>query len=93
METRKSSSISATAIKKSSKLIRFLDGIERYSYSNGEEYTAYPDGMLKAVNKNGIKIVEFPDKTKEILFPDGRIIKLDSQNQVVDISFGSGTLK
>lgn len=70
-----------------------MDGTERYSYSNGEEYTVYPDGMLKAVNKSGVKIVEFPDKSKEILLQDGRVIKLTSEKRVVDISFGIGTLR
>jgi hypothetical protein len=51
----------------------------------------YPDSTLKALNSSGVKIVEFPDKNKEILFPDGRVIKLDENKEIVDVSFGTGT--
>jgi hypothetical protein len=68
-----------------------LEGVERYSYANGEEYTAYPDGTLKATNKAGVRIMEFPDKTKEILMPDGQVIKLTAEKQVVDVSYGPAT--
>lgn len=61
-----------TATRKSSGLKRFADGNERHSYPNGEEFTIYHDGSLKAVNGKGDKIIEYPDGRREVSLHDGQ---------------------
>ena len=63
-------------IKRSSSIKRFVDGNERHSFPNGEEFTNYTDGSIKAVNQSGDKVVEYTNGLRDVVMKDGRVIKI-----------------
>ncbi len=51
-----------------SKHIRFADGTEKNIKPNGEEETVFVDGTVQRVNKNKVKVIEYTDGKKVIIF-------------------------
>ena len=80
--TPRSSSTTPTATRKSSALRRFFDGSEKYIYPNEEEFTFYQDGTVLMLNKDKVKVLQFPDDSLEVTFPDGKTIKMNCEGEV-----------
>lgn len=70
------------AVKRSSLLKRFFDKSEKYIYPNEEEYTFYQDGTILSINKEKVRILEYPDQSKEITYPDGKTFRLEINGEV-----------
>ena len=68
--------------KRSSELIRFIDRTEKYIYANGEEFTFFPDGTVQLVNKQGIKLVEYIDGSRDAIFPNDTKVRVEANGEV-----------
>jgi len=56
-------------------LNRFNDGTVKCIFPNGEEENLLNDGIIERVNKNGVKIVSYPNGDKEVVPPDSEVIQ------------------
>ena len=63
-------------------LKRFLDKTEKYIYANGEEFTFFPDNTIQMINKDGIKLIEYADKSRDVFFPNGLKMRIESNGEV-----------
>lgn len=71
--------------KKSSDFTRFIDRTEKYIYPNGEEFTFFPDGTVQLINKDGIKLIEYVDGSRDAVFPNDQRIRVEANGDVKTI--------
>jgi hypothetical protein len=62
--------------------MRFENKTEKYIYPNGEEYTFLPDGTVQMINKDNVKLIEQPDRSKVAIFPNGVQLKVDPDGSI-----------
>ena len=70
--------------KNGNKEIKFPTGAEKYVYPNGEEITLFNDGSYQCISVDKIKLVHFADGTRTIDYPDGKVVSIDEEGNVVE---------
>lgn len=59
-----------------------MDRTEKYIYANNEEFTFFPDGTIQMINKEGIKLIEYVDASKDAIFPNGMKIRIEATGEI-----------
>ena len=54
--------------------VRFNDGTIKCIFPDGEEESRLENGDIERVDKNGIKTVKHQNGSKDIIYPDGKIV-------------------